>query len=478
MLLNGEQRGVVFMNYEINKSEIISILFYQNASLTSEELKMKRGAEKFYEVSNAYEGINMLLFPGVENERTRLIDEFRNVAPALLDYIDELLGVYDNLYSAMCKYTYICNKNSLLHTWRYDRQQSLSVLANGENTSFFSTSIVRKTSDYFKKKKGLLILEIEASPYTLHLSVNDVLGERSKYPDEGGILFPPFSTIDLEELVMTEEELTYQDQDDNPPVGKFKVLISNNLKCLIQQRGEELLNKRKQELLSDIKDSSMLENAKKVWETYNSRQNPDSKSINKYIYWKGKLQAYVKIRQAEVYQEFFGGDEDRNEKRKELLFSCIETAGKDANEKREQYEKVLIKQNTTVAVVQGIAAFFIAVGILELDTGTFDLSDVLKILGIGFTVLSVTMYRIFNSISLSGKVRQRTLTYLRLDELQRDIRFTQDFDNKKLDSYIERYKQIIREDNQHCIDNTDQLIRLLDELGKNSPEEMASDIMQ
>ena len=236
------------------------------------------------------------------------------------------------------------------------------------------------------------------------------------------------------------------------------------------------MTKRKQELLSIIKDSSLLENAKKVWEIYNSSQNPDAESVNKYLYWKGKLQDYVKIRQAEIYQEFFGGNEEENEKWKELLLRCIEAAGTDANEKREQYEKRLIKQNTALAVVQGIAAFFIAVSILELDMETFHISDAFRILGIGFAVVSVTMYRIFNGIALSGKVRQRTLTYLRLDELQRDIRFTRVFDSDKIEAYIERYKQIIHEDNQHCIDNTDQLLKLLDELGKSRPGEIAGNI--
>lgn len=466
------------MNYEINKSEIISLLFYQNAPLTAEELATKSGAEHFYEVSNAYEGLNMLLFPGVENERTRLIDESRSVDIVLLDYVGELLRVYEDLYSAMCKYTYTCDKGSVLHTWRYDRQQSMSALANGENASFFSTSGVRKTNDYFKMKKGLLILEIEASPYTLHVSVNDVLGERSKYPDEKEILFPPYSAINLEKQAMTGEELAYEDQDKNPPVGKYKVCISNNPRCQIQQWGKKIMSERKQELLSIIKDSSLLENAKKVWKTYNTGQNPHSESVNKYLYWKGKLQDYVKIRQDEIYQEFFGGNEEENERRKELLFRCIETAGADANEKREQYEKRLLKQNTVLAVVQGIAAFFIAVSILEPDMETFHLSDVFRIFGIGFTVVSLTLYRIFNGIALSGKVRQRTMTYLRLDELQRDIRFTQVFDNSKIEAYVERYKQIIHEDNQHCIDNTDQLLKLLDELGKSRPGEIAGNIYE
>lgn len=466
------------MKQIFTQSEILSLMLYQGADFTSEDLSYKSGVEAFYQTENAYEGINMLLFPGTDNEQARLIKESRKVDPVLLDYIDELLQVYDDLYMAMCKYTYNCKEGAALqiHTWRYDREQSLQVLKTGETGSFFSTSVQKKTSDFFKQKKGLLILEIEAFPEIVHLSVNEILGTKSKYPTENEVLFPPYSSVALEQLDLTTEEQAYEDQDKKPPVGKYKVCISNNPEFYYSAEEIEALRKEKTSLLSAIKDAQLLENAKSVWASYNSQSEPDADLEENYIQWKKALQTYVRIRQTEIYQEILGETDRVNWRRKTLLEECIKAAGADANRKREEYEAKLIKQNIALAVIQGIAAFFIALSLLELDLSEFSLSDAFKIIGVAFTLIAFTLYRIFNGLALSGKLRQRTLTYLKLDELNRDIQFTREWTDEKVDDFIERYKQIIREDNQKCIENTDQLLKLLDELAKNDPGKMAGDV--
>lgn len=467
------------MRQNFSQSEILSLMFYQGADIMAEDLSVKSDLKEFYQVENAYEGLNMLLFHGTENECARLIAESRTVDTLLLDYIDEIVQVYDDLYTAMCKYTYDCGNDFVIHTWRYDREQSLQILKSGETGSFFSTSVVKKTSDYFKMKRGLIILETEASPETVHLYTNDILGLKSKYPEEKEILFPPYSDVVLEELELTKEELTYEDQDSKPPVGKYKIRISNNLDVYQPFSNAELLRKEKARLLSVIKEGHFLENAKKAWKSYNLRKEPDADVTREYIEWKNTLQAYVRIRQREIYQEIFGRTDGVSWKRKELLnkcMECIREAGFDANRKREEYEKKLIKQNILLAVLQGIAAFFIALSMLELNMDKLSLSDVFKITGIGFTLTAFTIYRIFNGLSISGKIRQRTQTYLKLDELHRDICFTSKWTDADIVGFIERYKQIIHEDNLQCIENTDQFLKLLDEIGKSGPGKLVNDI--
>ena len=467
------------MIQNFSQSEILSLMFYQGADITAEDFSVKPDLKDFYQVKNAYEGLNMLLFPGTENERARLIAESRTVDPLLLDHVDEILQVYDDLYTAMCKYTYDGGNDFVIHTWRYDRAQSLQILQNGETGSFFSTSVVKKTSDYFKMKRGLLILEIEASPETVHLSTNDILGPKSKYPEENEILFPPYSGVVLEQLELTNEELTYEDQDSKPPVGKYKIRISNNLEVYQSFSNAEQLRTEKAHLFSAITEGHLLENAKKVWKSYNLRKEPNADVIKEYLEWKNMLQTYVKIRQREIYQKIFGRTGGVSWKRKELLNECIECirrAGTDANRKREEYEKKLIKQNILLAVLQGIAAFFIVLSMLKLNMDEFILSDVFKILGIGLTLTAFTIYRIFNGLSISGKMRQRTQTYLKLDELNRDIRFTSKWTDSDIVRFIERYKQIIHEDNLQCVENTDQFLKLLDEIGKSAPGKLANDI--
>ena len=64
------------INYKINQKEFTSLLFYQGADIRDEDFN-DESLKQFYSVRNAYEGLNMLLFEGVENETVRLVSEER-----------------------------------------------------------------------------------------------------------------------------------------------------------------------------------------------------------------------------------------------------------------------------------------------------------------------------------------------------------------------------------------------------------------
>lgn len=96
----------------INKKEFQSLLFYQGASDNIELDPLEKDLEEFYKINNGYETINMLLFPGIENEKARLQIEKRDkISDKILNHMDELLESYNRLYSVMCKYTYHTQKN-------------------------------------------------------------------------------------------------------------------------------------------------------------------------------------------------------------------------------------------------------------------------------------------------------------------------------------------------------------------------------
>ena len=82
----------------------------------------------------------MLLFPGIENERIRLSEEERNIDEEKLDYMEEILSIYQNLYSAICKYTYSKTENSEIVTYRDDRELTYFGIQNGDNATFLSTT--------------------------------------------------------------------------------------------------------------------------------------------------------------------------------------------------------------------------------------------------------------------------------------------------------------------------------------------------
>lgn len=63
----------------ITQEEIRSLLYYQGAV---QNIELKAGdaeLEEFYQISNAYETINMLLFHGIENEKAGLYIEKRKI---------------------------------------------------------------------------------------------------------------------------------------------------------------------------------------------------------------------------------------------------------------------------------------------------------------------------------------------------------------------------------------------------------------
>lgn len=66
------------------------------------------------------------------------------------------------------------------------------------------------------------------------------------------------------------------------------------------------------------------------------------------------------------------------------------------------------------------------------------------------------------------------MTYLRLDELKRDIGLEKVFSKESMERYVERYKKIILEDDMSCINNTEQLLSLSDQLIKNSVNDITN----
>lgn len=444
------------MNYKmITTEEIISLLFYQG---NTSEIKCENQEKKsFYDIHNAYEAINMLLFEGTENEDARLLCEQRIINVELLDDIDELLKVYCNLYSAMCKYTnYIKNfdKNNL-HTYRYDRAQSLTALEQGQTPSFFSTSENQETDEYFRQKNGLIIFDIMTTVNTVHINMNQVLGENTKFAEEQEILFPPYLKVSLEKDKLSEKERGYRDKNE-PPIGKYRVVLENNSDLEKPIMRGELLRSYKQQILQEIHSCELLDIAKQVWESYNHGVRPDELLLIKYCYWKKKLQNYIMIRYGEIYRDIFFNNK---EKRAKLLFDCIDTAIVEANRKREKYERKLFHQGIILAFLRGVTVLFIGINLMEVGKNTV-FESYIKVFTLFIFLFTFFINEIFKGMELRGKLRQRTETFLKLDELERDLRFEESINLEQLNLYIERYKQVIKDDNRWCEKNTESLAKL------------------
>ncbi len=271
--------------YGITEPEIKSLLAYQGAAQPTE------GA--IYNYFRTYEIINMLLFPGIENERIRLSEEERNIDEGKLDYIEEILSIYQNLYSAICKYTYRRTENSKIVTYRDDRKLTYLGMQNGENDTFLSTTLKSgRQNSFFQDKLHLFLMDFGVEGQVEYLKMNEVLGKKSEFQREEEILFPPFLQVSTELLPLSDQEQQLKGYGGEPVAGKCKVIIkdSNIVPEELSEADESYLH----ELHDKIVDTKKIKNAKAVWRKLKSKQELGVRMVEEYVEWKKWLEIYLR----------------------------------------------------------------------------------------------------------------------------------------------------------------------------------------
>lgn len=428
---------------QITRQERNSILFYQGAveyiSLNSSEYCLKN----FYQAPNAYEGMNTLLFPGISNEESRIREEKREIPSVLLDNVPELLKVYCNLYTAMCKYTYCRAQKGSLYTYRSDRINTLMFLQQGKTVSFLSTSLENTGNSDFHKKSGILLLEIEAPDSVVHLDVNEVLGRESAYPDEREILFPPFLQLDLESLDLTEAEKQYRDMNNEMPKAKYKMVIRDNDS---EAQGSACVCVDLRKLYGEILEQESIDMAKKVWEDLSKGETLQEDAVKQYQKWKKKIQLYLERRFFQIKKQIFGIQPDLE--RRQKLEQDMEAFYVETDRQRIKYKNQLKKLNIALSVLYPLSSLAISLSFLEC------LDPWAKIAGLLFSTTCVILGGIGASLTIEEKWQQRTTTYLRLDELRRDMKYETDWNREKTERYIDKFKDIIKADDAVCESNT------------------------
>lgn len=284
---------------EINRLEKNSILYYQGGGPDIALSPENSNLREFYNVENSYIVINALLMPGISNEKARLIEEGKKVAPSMFQHMDELVKVYCRLYSAMCKYTYLYEHEDKYHTYRADRMNTLEYLNQDQMYSFMSTNNCNNKNKDFHGKDGILLLEVEAQGNIEHVDVNAVLEKESKYPHEQEILFAPFALLDKVPLEMTEAEMRYRDIHGNPPEAKYllHLRLSSIIPC------EEDMEEELEELYQEVTAADSMKVVRQVWEIFMSGKEPEEDTTQYYINWKEKLQTYLRMCFARIKYE-------------------------------------------------------------------------------------------------------------------------------------------------------------------------------
>lgn len=467
-------------NYSfITQEELRSLLYYQGAvekiQLNSSELELR----KFYSINNAYETINMLLFPGIENEKSRLWTEKRRIDEQILDNMDELLNVYGNLYAAMCKYTRYKSEHrqdeATIFTYRDDRRHTYVCMENGENSSFLSTSKVMDREPpvdgsvkYFQKKDGLVLMDIEAQDTLEHIDLNDVLGEQSGFPDEEEILYPPFLYLFTEQLLLTEKEKELKDYQGHPPYGKFRVVLKGSTiapKNLDSKECKEL-----EKIKKELSTQDEINNIKVVWSTIQAGEEAKySQEIEQYIQWKSKLRLYLR----EIYGQIkFDAEQSyKDDQREKMFYEDLSERIEKSNQKREQYEKQLQKFSLVEILTGGIAGFCLSLTMIDIDViSVRNVNIDCKVLVLLAVTICIMLAAICKSMALKEKLQQRTEAFLDYDMLRTDWIYEQEKTENNLNRYIRRMHQIEERENQRCVQYTDHKIQAMsaweDEVGK------------
>ena len=250
----------------LTQEERDSVLFYQGA--TSAISPKPESLQAFYAIPNIYELMNTFLFPGCANERARFLMEHRTVNLTAINHMSELLLVYKQLYQAMCKQASPAVTRTY-HTYRKDRIDTLIHLKAGTFPSFCSTSTNANISPAYRKKAGLLLLELLVPDTVPHLNFQEVFGAANTKPDEQEILFPPFLTARLQERRLT-------------PKAKYLVRLA------------EPADRPLRSVTTDrILDPNRLNTVKQVLNTFQQGQTPTPEQETTYVQWKDDLQVYL-----------------------------------------------------------------------------------------------------------------------------------------------------------------------------------------
>ncbi len=472
---------------EINRSEKDSLLYYQGGGRNIALNQENHNLREFYNVDNSYIVINALLMPGISNERARLKVEGKRVDPILFEHMDELIEVYCRLYSAMCKYTFDYDHDELYHTYRADRMNTLTFLEQGQAYSFMSTKRHHDSSTDFHDKDGILLLEVEALGDIEHVDINAVLGAESIFPQEQEILFAPFALLDREPLEITAEEKTYRDIHNNPPEAKFllHLRISSIVSCKTDKNREELRG-----LFARIMDDESLNMVKTVWNVFMSGGEPEDEAVRCYGEWKEKLRSYLRLRFAEIKYEMTDArrpmsestdvlrksnkrvnDDTKQEfqRRVRELEEDIFAYYKYTDASRRKYKKCVQRTCVALSVISPLMTFFVALNLLE------DLQLWVKVASLLLSTINIAISLTASSLAWSEKFRQRTATYLKLNELLQDMKYENFSEEKIWKEYVLRFKTIVSNDNRMGQKNTDVTGKYLDKMMKNMIEKQGTE---
>lgn len=427
----------------ITRKEIDAIRFYQgdirkrdeNGNITEDVQE-----EGFFGTPSVYRTINCLMFDGIINEKDRIKEGNGKIVPDILLQIDEIIEVYCDIYRAMCKSIEGCRDEKKRLVYRTDRGSSIEQLKKGYTISFTSTSKENKPEKFLKKKTNLTLLNIVVPKDVPQLDFQNALGDDYLFAQQKEILLPPFLKIHLEKMELTEEEQQYRDADNQPPSAKYLVMVDGLLEKNPEEAyssGEPLTAKRNKKSVEIL---NKMINHKELTET----------EVKLYCSWKRDFRRIIWIEFQKIREEILT-EEHLN--RKSRLMADVKQMAGDFNKKRKDYKCKMKFYNIVLAITGLIPVVCIALSFAE------RIQLEMKIAAVIASAVAVLMTRVLKVEAYGVKLRQRTKTYLRLCDLYREMKYDYKWNDEKERAYVEKYREIMREDTMMSLQNLQEQLK-------------------
>jgi hypothetical protein len=235
---------------------------------------------------NIYRTLNALLYPGINNEKERIMLERQKLNETVPEHIEHIVSLYCDLYTVMWKSR---STNNQLTTKRIERLEALEYFKSKHTISFTSTSKWGYDCD-FAGKNGIILLEYCIPENTPYADFQKILHKKEyKYIEEEEVLLPPYMYFEISEGMLSNSDLKIKDINNKQPKGKYiiKILPNQNIRIdntLVNNRGSL------ENILFNKDRCSQARNA--ISFMNNNKWNKD---FSLYIEWKECLQNYLKL---------------------------------------------------------------------------------------------------------------------------------------------------------------------------------------
>lgn len=276
------------MDAEFTPQEINMVRLYQGSGVPGEH-------DVFYQQTNAYYAINLLMMERQDGERIRICAEGQHPNSLYIHRWPETLDVLVTLFRVQCKYTcqQIAEGKSLPNPLvRGERKVNFDqICAAGKTVAFTSTSRNTLCDNFVIGKQDPYVLHITLGEKIPYLDFEDFFGSTNSLPEEHEVLLPP-------EVIMTYGHSWTEIHDEIGSVRHYNIACTG-LDTHVKPEDETLL--------IEYLNNNATTAAEALCDIIRNKLDAYAFKDPEHIYWKWKA-AFRKLaiqRMHEVYKQYF-----------------------------------------------------------------------------------------------------------------------------------------------------------------------------